>query len=118
MNYSTSIELDLEVESPRELQDARGTGRRGAKGGDIAEGASTNGYVRVGENRVIQHVERLETNLKSGLPPHGEGAEDAGVDVCLSRPGELITHCVAERWRNNLRGRLEFIVGGLRRVDE
>ena len=65
-----------EFEAAAELERARG-----AKGGDVAEGAAADGWVRVGENGVIEHVERLEANLERGLAVDVEPAEDAGVDV-------------------------------------
>src|ERR1700743_91824 len=78
----------LEVEASTELQHARSGWRCGAEGCDIAECSTAYGRIRVGQDRVIQHVERLEANLKGGFAPHVEVTKDAGVDVCLTRAAE------------------------------
>src|SRR5271154_1010882 len=108
----------LEVEPAGELQHAWSARRRCAEAGDVAERAAANGRVRVGQNRVIEYVERLEANLESRLLIYVECAEDAGVDVGLSGPAERVAGKIAEGRRSNLRGRLEFVVGGLHGVGE
>ena len=88
--FSANIKLIhcLEVEASTELQHARSAWRRGAEGRDIAERSAAYGRIRVGQDRVIQRVERFEANLEGGFAPYMEVTEDAGVDVGLTGAAE------------------------------
>jgi hypothetical protein len=107
-----------EVEAATELKHAWGRWRGAAEAGDVAERSGAHGRVRVGENCVIQRIERLKANLESGLAIHVEGAEDAGVDISDSRTTERVTRGIAKDGRNDFRRRLGGRIRGLRRIGE
>src|SRR5580704_4451821 len=73
---------NLEVEATAELKRTSALGWRvgGAKAGDVSKGASGYSHVGIVEPGMVEHIKRLEANLKLRLAIEVDGPEQARVE--------------------------------------
>src|SRR5579875_2188522 len=112
------VRIGLEVKPPTELQGAR-TSRwrvRRSEARDVTEGRATHRYIRIIQQRVIQHIEGLRPELELALLVDMESTEQAGVDLRNARSTKLIAVRIAQVRSDNGARRCRCTVCRLVRV--